>query len=267
MGFASWLRFSEAAVAIMALRVGALTSTGQAVSCGALALKDGGSRRRSTSGRVCVMRFGEHQQSWKQQPVQGLGHWGAPIVKKSVRYGRRVPGNASAELASGGGDDGGNGLKGYGGGDGESEDEGKGGAKNREEALMALSGLGKTLENLPADLASALQEGRITGAIVKKYFELQDSKFLGWLLSFAGFKERLLADDLFMTKVGIECGVGIFTKVSFAPPACDSMFTSLLPSLGLLHRLVKIELGFFPRMELIIVRLDHSMLQVTELWS
>jgi hypothetical protein len=35
------------------------------------------------------------------------------------------------------------------------------------------------------------------------------------LLNFGGFKERLLADDLFLTKVGIECGVGIFTKVFF----------------------------------------------------
>ena len=207
------VRCSEAAVAAMALRVGALTSTGQAVSFGAWAAKDGASRR-STATRVCVMRLGEHQQPWKQQQlVQGLGRWGAPIVNKSVRYRRRVPANASA---SGGGDDGGSyGVKGYGGGDGDSEDEGKASAQNREEALMVLSGLGKTLENLPADLASAIQEGRITGAIVKRFFELQDTKFLGWLLNFGGFKERLLADDLFMTKVGIECGVGIFTKVSF----------------------------------------------------
>jgi hypothetical protein len=126
--------------------------------------------------------------------------------------------------SGGGGDEGGDGRKGYGGGDGEGEEEGAG-EKNREEALMVLSGLGKTLENLPADLAAALQEGRITGGIVKKYFELQDTKFLSWLLNFAGFKERLLADDLFMTKVAIECGVGIFTKVSF--PCPFSVFTSL----------------------------------------
>lgn len=35
-----------------------------------------------------------------------------------------------------------------------------------------------------------------------------------WLLGFDGFKERLLADDLFLTKVAIECGVGIFTKTA-----------------------------------------------------
>lgn len=157
---------------------------------------------------------GQQYQMLKKQQVQGLGHWGAPITRKSVSR-RLVQRNASAELANGGGDDGGSGgVKGYGGGDGDSEEEGKGGAANREEALMVLSGLGKTLENLPADLASAIQEGRITGAIVTKFFELQDSKFLGWLLNFSGFKERLLADDLFMTKVAIECGVGIFTKTA-----------------------------------------------------
>ncbi|KAE8710596.1 putative poly(p)/ATP NAD kinase [Hibiscus syriacus] len=33
-------------------------------------------------------------------------------------------------------------------------------------------------------------------------------------MRFGGFKERLLADDLFLAKVGIECGVGIFTKTA-----------------------------------------------------
>jgi hypothetical protein len=35
-----------------------------------------------------------------------------------------------------------------------------------------------------------------------------------WLIQFGGFRERLLADDLFMAKLAMECGVGIFTKVS-----------------------------------------------------
>jgi hypothetical protein len=33
-------------------------------------------------------------------------------------------------------------------------------------------------------------------------------------MQFGGFRERLLADDLFMAKLAMECGVGIFTKVS-----------------------------------------------------
>jgi hypothetical protein len=32
-------------------------------------------------------------------------------------------------------------------------------------------------------------------------------------MQFDGFRERLLADDLFLAKVGMECGVGMFTKV------------------------------------------------------
>ncbi|XP_031281248.1 protein RETICULATA-RELATED 4, chloroplastic-like [Pistacia vera] len=35
-----------------------------------------------------------------------------------------------------------------------------------------------------------------------------------WLMQFGGFKERLLADDLFLAKVFFECGVGIFTKTA-----------------------------------------------------
>uniref|UniRef100_A0A0D3E7F0 EF-hand domain-containing protein n=1 Tax=Brassica oleracea var. oleracea TaxID=109376 RepID=A0A0D3E7F0_BRAOL len=35
-----------------------------------------------------------------------------------------------------------------------------------------------------------------------------------WLMQFAGFRERLLADDLFLAKLAMECGVGFFTQVS-----------------------------------------------------
>ncbi|CAI5485889.1 unnamed protein product [Closterium sp. Naga37s-1] len=54
--------------------------------------------------------------------------------------------------------------------------------------------------------------GRIPGIIVERFAALEKSPLLKHLLRFDGFKERLLADDLFMTKVGIECGVGLFTK-------------------------------------------------------
>ena len=70
------------------------------------------------------------------------------------------------------------------------------------------------MESLPTDLAAAIQEGRIPVDIVKRYLELEESPFFRWLLQFRGFKERLLADDLFLAKVAMECGVGIFTKVS-----------------------------------------------------
>lgn len=78
---------------------------------------------------------------------------------------------------------------------------------------MALAEVGRSLESIPKDLVAAIEAGRIPGSIVYKYFELEKSVVFRWLLQFSGFKERLLADDLFLTKVGIECGVGIFTKV------------------------------------------------------
>lgn len=69
------------------------------------------------------------------------------------------------------------------------------------------------MESLPKDLTGAIEAGRLPGAIVKRYFELEKSPVFRWLLNFGGFKERLLADDLFLAKVAMECGVGIFTKV------------------------------------------------------
>lgn len=113
---------------------------------------------------------------------------------------------------NGGGIGGDNGNGGGGGGDGDdggSDDR----DRNREEALLVLAEVGKPLESLPADLAEAVKAGRVPGLIVKRFFELQKSSVFKWLLNFGGFRERLLADDLFLAKVAMECGVGIFTKV------------------------------------------------------
>ncbi|KAL2507110.1 hypothetical protein Fot_30757 [Forsythia ovata] len=79
---------------------------------------------------------------------------------------------------------------------------------------MALAEVGKGLDNLPKDLKAAIEDGRIPGSIVIRYFELEKSALLSWLMKFDGFKERLLADDLFLAKVAMECGVGVFTKTA-----------------------------------------------------
>ncbi|XP_058729495.1 protein RETICULATA-RELATED 4, chloroplastic-like [Vicia villosa] len=114
---------------------------------------------------------------------------------------------------NGGGIGGDNGGGGGGGGDGD--DGGSGDRdRNREEALLVLAEVGKPLESLPADLSEAVKAGRVPGSIVKRFFELQKSSVFRWLLNFGGFRERLLADDLFLAKVAMECGVGIFTKTA-----------------------------------------------------
>ncbi|QCD88966.1 protein RETICULATA-RELATED 4, chloroplastic-like [Vigna unguiculata] len=128
----------------------------------------------------------------------------------------RSPALSIIASAHGGGTGGGHGGGGGGGGgggsggDGESEDR----DRNREEALLVLAEAGRPLEKLPADLAAAVEAGRVPGSILKRFFELEKSAVLRWLLNFGGFKERLLGDDLFLAKVAMECGVGIFTKTA-----------------------------------------------------
>ncbi|KAG5565162.1 hypothetical protein RHGRI_001154 [Rhododendron griersonianum] len=118
-----------------------------------------------------------------------------------------------------GGDTGGNSGVGGGGGGGDEGDEeedvgGEDGEGNRGEAMLVLMAVGRALDSLPKDLAAAIEAGKVPGSIVRRYFELEKSPIFRWLLQFGGFKERLLADDLFLTKVAIECGVGIFTKTA-----------------------------------------------------
>ncbi|KAL7618650.1 hypothetical protein Lser_V15G03886 [Lactuca serriola] len=113
---------------------------------------------------------------------------------------------------SGGNDGDGVGGTGGGGGGGGGGDDDDAGEKNKSEAFLVLAESGRSLESIPKDIAASIDAGKIPGSIVKRYLELEKSAVFRWLLQFSGFKERLLADDLFLTKVGIECGVGIFTK-------------------------------------------------------
>ncbi|XP_062172184.1 protein RETICULATA-RELATED 4, chloroplastic-like [Alnus glutinosa] len=123
---------------------------------------------------------------------------------------------SDAVLAGGGGGDQNNNNNyngGNNGGDGGGEGENAGG-KNREEAMIVLAEAGRVLESLPKDLKSAIEAGRVPGAVVEKFLEMEKSGILRWLMQFGGFKERLLADDLFLAKIFMECGVGIFTKTA-----------------------------------------------------
>ncbi|KAL5232330.1 hypothetical protein ABZP36_031106 [Zizania latifolia] len=120
-------------------------------------------------------------------------------------------GGGDGDLPSGGGGGGGGDDEGHrsgGGGDGDDA------SVNRREALFVLAQLGRKLESLPADLAAAVEGGRVPGEIVQRFADLEKSPVFRWLLQFGGFKERLLADDLFLAKVAMECGVGIFTKTA-----------------------------------------------------
>ncbi|CAK8565023.1 unnamed protein product [Lathyrus sativus] len=104
---------------------------------------------------------------------------------------------------------------GGGGGDGDGEgDEEEERDRNRKEAMLVLAEAGRSLESFPADLAVAVKAGRVPGSIVGRFFELEKSVVFRWLFKFEGFKERLLADDLFLSKLVMECVVVIFTKAA-----------------------------------------------------
>ena len=78
---------------------------------------------------------------------------------------------------------------------------------------MVLAEVGRALESVPKDLAAAIKENKIPASVVWRFLELEKSALLRWLLQFGGFKERLLADDLFLFKLLMECGVGVCAKV------------------------------------------------------
>ncbi|GLJ26709.1 hypothetical protein SUGI_0520220 [Cryptomeria japonica] len=133
------------------------------------------------------------------------------IVRSESEWTRRRRLSLRAASTGGGGGAGiGNNGGGGSGGDGEGEEN----EKNRSEAMMALAVMGRSLDSIPSDLATAVKAGRVPAPIINRYLELEKSSFFRWLLQFGGFKERLLADDLFLAKVAMECGVGIFTKTA-----------------------------------------------------
>ncbi|XBI48826.1 hypothetical protein VPH35_112489 [Triticum aestivum] len=70
----------------------------------------------------------------------------------------------------------------------------------------------RKLSSLPVDLAAAVEGGRVTGDIVRCFAEMERSPLLHWLVGFRGFRERLLADDLFLSKLAMEMGVGMIAK-------------------------------------------------------
>ncbi|KAK7824674.1 protein reticulata-related 4 [Quercus suber] len=65
---------------------------------------------------------------------------------------------------------------------------------------MVLAEAERSLKNLPKDLAAAIEARRVLGTVVSRFLELEKSPVLRWLMQFGGFKERLLADDLFLAK-------------------------------------------------------------------
>ncbi|KAL2597064.1 hypothetical protein AAZX31_11G147700 [Glycine max] len=144
--------------------------------------------------------------------ITSTAHFFPTTVTAISRVGPRIGPPLAISSAGDGGRSSGRGGGGESGGGGDEEEEER--DRNREEVMVALAEAGRSLESFPEDLAAAVTAGRVPGSIVRRLFQLEESAVLGWLLKFGGFRERLLADDLFLAKLLIECVVIIFTKAA-----------------------------------------------------
>ncbi|RZB80090.1 protein RETICULATA-RELATED 4, chloroplastic-like isoform X1 [Glycine soja] len=144
--------------------------------------------------------------------ITSTAHFFPTTVTAISRVGPRIGPPLAISSAGDGGRSSGSGGGGESGGGGDEEEEER--DRNREEVMVALAEAGRSLESFPEDLAAAVTAGRVPGSIVRRLFQLEESAVLGWLLKFGGFRERLLADDLFLAKLLIECVVIIFTKAA-----------------------------------------------------
>jgi hypothetical protein len=93
-------------------------------------------------------------------------------------------------------------------------DNGDNGDGNNDENALLLMAAGRTLQSLPLDMVQAMKQGTLPKDMLQRYLDMTSNAFLGWLMQFGGFRERLLADPGFMMKVAIEVGIGICTKAT-----------------------------------------------------
>jgi hypothetical protein len=138
----------------------------------------------------------------RPQALGPLSHLGRPCHQRRqcvVRAAEETPEPTFAGVPPGG-----KGSEGNGGGDGDNGGNGAGPAA----ALLA----GRAIESLPAELATAFKDGRLPAEMLERYLDMSKKPVFGWLMQFAGFRERLLADPGFLVKVAIEVGIGICTK-------------------------------------------------------
>ena len=79
-----------------------------------------------------------------------------------------------------------------------------------------LAASGRSLESFTPDFAKALAAGTVPPSAVAAWLAAESNPLVRFLLFHggAGFRERLLGDALFLNKMAIECGIGVFTKLS-----------------------------------------------------
>lgn len=70
------------------------------------------------------------------------------------------------------------------------------------------------MAQLPQGVQGAVTAGALTPPLLLRYLELDRAGGLtAWLLKFAGFRDRILMDSGFLTKLGIEMAIGAVAQV------------------------------------------------------
>lgn len=106
-------------------------------------------------------------------------------------------------------------------GDGGDDEDSNGGS-------AAILIAGKALELMPAEMSQAVKAGTVPKEMIQRFVDMSNNPLLAWLMTFGGFRERLLADPSFMIKVAIEVGIGICTKTTAEYTKRGEQFNSQL---------------------------------------
>ena len=145
-------------------------------------------------------------------------------VRAATKDAPEVAGSDGGDNGEGGG--GGDGGEG-GGGDGNdngdgNENSGAGGAAAAAAAVASKSPefetFASTLSRHPPDFMRDMFQKLVKSGAPPEVFNNMRTVFntglFGVFLSIPGFRERLLIDAAFLTKVAVECGIGVVTKLS-----------------------------------------------------
>ncbi|KAK4529779.1 hypothetical protein CCYA_CCYA02G0636 [Cyanidiococcus yangmingshanensis] len=167
------------------------------------------------------------------EPNTGLKSFeaaGAESLEQDIEYQARagtggLPNDRSYQIGGGGansGNGGGGGGGGAGGGGGGSN-EGRDGndepgrsSSAPNDLLQFIKSHSMTWNDIPFDVRDAFQKGIVSAAVIKNYIYANSNPVSRFLMNrtTSGMRERFLADNLFLTKILIEEGLGICGKLS-----------------------------------------------------
>lgn len=87
------------------------------------------------------------------------------------------------------------------------------GLYSEDSAEALLWSQDRSLDSLPSDIAQCIKHGTASRPLLQQYLQWEEKKLFRCLLRVPGIRERLLGDSSFLTKLAIEVGMGVVTKL------------------------------------------------------